>query len=205
MKKMNKLLQDEFNKSKDGKVLYSAEDEWKLKSTFFTNEVPEVAWAFTSDEVLPNSTGKNHLQQTQFLAEYAKTTLFKGGQLPQEYREALQELTAQQNEIQQLMSSDWKAAAGRLANMKINKLMRASPVETLSDLLVTFRNSDPKKRKRLLEKKLTWTATQSSGGRLVRVGDFDPGGVGVGGWGPVDSHGGLGVVLARKFPGTLRT
>ncbi len=205
MQKMHQLLQDEFNKSKDGKVLYSAEDEWKLKSTFFTDEVPELAWAFTSDEVLPNSTGKNHLQQTQFLAEYAKTTLFKGGQLPQEYSEALQELTAQQAEIQQLMSSDWKAAANRLANLKINKLMRASPVETLSDLLVTFRNSDPKKRKRLLEKKLTWTATQSSVGVLVSVGYFAPDGVSVDGWDPDGSDGDLGVVLARKFPGTLRT
>ncbi len=205
MQKMHQLLQDEFTKSKDGKVLYSAEDEWKLKSTFFTEEVPELAWGFTSDEVLPNSTGKNHLQQTQLIAEYAKSTLFKSEQMPQEYREAMAELTAQQNEIQQLMSSDWKAAADRLANLKINKLMRATPVETLCDLLVTFRNSDPKKRKRLLEKKLTWTATQSSDGFLVFVGRFAPDGVYVNDWSPDYSHDDLGVVLARKFPRALRT
>jgi|GEM_PF-1812510 len=205
MQKMYQLLQDEFTKSKDGKVLFSTEDEWKLKSTFFTDEVPELAWGFTSDEVLPNSTRKNHLQQTQLMAEYAKSTLFKGEQMPLEYREAIAELTAEQNEIQQLMSSDWKAAADRLANLKINKLMRATPVETLFDLLVTFRNSDPKKRKRLLEKKKTWTATQSSDGDLVSVGYFAPGGVDVSYWRPRYSDDDLGVVLARKFPRTLRT
>jgi hypothetical protein len=83
--------------------------------------------------------------------------------------------------------------------------MRGNPAETVQDLLVTFQNSDPKNRKRLLEKMWTWTATQSSGGGLVRVGNFVRDGVLVDYDPPDVSHGLLGVVLARKFPRTLRT
>ncbi len=203
--KMREILQEQFKRNNDGEVLYNPDADWKRSSTFYTDEVPELAWAFTSDEVLPNSTSKNHLQQTQLLAEYAKTTLFKKGQLPPEYQEAIQELEAQQNEIQRLMGSDWKAAAGKLAKLKINKLMRGNPAETVQDILVTFMNSDPAGRKRILERMWTWTATQSSVGYLVDVGVFVRDGVSVGGDRPGFSDGGLGVVLSRKFPRTLRT
>ena len=203
--KMRELLQESFARNSDGEVLYSPNSDWKLASTFYTDEVPEMAWAFTSDEVLPNSTSKNHLQQTQVLADYARATLFKKGQLPPEYQEAIQEFETQRDEIQRLMGSDWKAAAGRLAGLKINKLMRGNPAETVQDLLVTFQNSDPKSRKRLLEQMWTWTATQSSDGRLVFVGRFGRDGVHVVYAQPGYSDGRLGVVLARKFPRTLRT
>ncbi len=203
--KMREILQQEFVRNNDGEVLYNPDADWKRNSTFYTDEVPELAWAFTSDDVLANSTNKNHLQQTQLLAEYAKGTLFKKGQLPPEYQEAIQELEAQQGEIQRLIGSDWKAAADRLAKLKINSLMRGNPAEAVQDILVTFMNSDPAKRKRLLEKMWTWTATQSSGGYLVCVGYFDRDGVDVGGDPPGSSNGDLGVVLSRKFRRTLRT
>jgi hypothetical protein len=203
--KMREVLLQEFARNNDGEVLYNPDADWKRNSTFYTDEVPELAWAFTSDDVLANSTSKNHLQQTQLLAEYAKTTLFKKGQLPPEYQEAIRELEAQQAEIQRLMVSDWKAAADRLAKLKINTLMRGNPAETVQDMLVTFMNSDPAKRKRLLKKMWTWTATQSSDGHLVRVGDFGRDGVLVNDDQPGRSDGGLGVVLSRKFPRTLRT
>ncbi|MBI1812766.1 hypothetical protein HY285_01375 [Candidatus Peregrinibacteria bacterium] len=203
--KMREVLQESFARNNDGEVLYNPESEWKLKSSFYTDEVPEVAWAFTSDEVLPNSTSKNHLEQTQVLVDYVRTTLFKKGQLPQEYQEAIQEFEAQKGEIQRIMGSDWKEVAGRLANLKINKLTRGNPAETVQDLLVTFGNSDPANRKRLLEKIWTWTATQSSDGVLVRVGGFVRDGVRVSRARPGRSGGYLGVVLARKFPRTLRT
>lgn len=205
IQKMREVLRESFAQNNDGEVLYNPDSEWKLKSAFYTDEVPEVAWAFTSDEVLPNSTSKNHLEQTQVLVDYVRTTLFKKGQLPQEYQEAIQEFEAQKGQIQSLMGSDWKEAAGRLANLKINKLTRGNPAETVQDLLVTFGNSDPANRKRLLEKMWTWTATQSAGGDFVDVGYFARDGVRVRHDRPDGSNGDLGVVLSRKFPRTLRT
>jgi len=205
IQKMREILKESFARNNDGEVLYNPDADWKIASTFYTDEAPELAWAFTSDEVLPNSTSKNHLQQTQILVDYARTSLFKKGQLPKEYQEAIQEFEAQKDEIQRIMGTDWKADAGRLAKLKINSLMRGNPAETVQDLLVTFENSDPAKRKRLLEKKWTWTATQSSVGGLVSVGDFARDGVRVSYDRPGSSDGDLGVVLSRKFPRTLRT
>lgn len=202
--KINALLQPELDKTGEGKVLYSATDSWKLASAFFTDEVPTLSWAFTSDEVLPGSTDKNHLQQTELLADYAKNTLFKNGQMPDEFTQAIVELKEQKNEIQRLMDSDkGEEAAAMLAKLKINKLLRASPVEVLFDLFVTFFNSDPASRKRLLKTMLTWTATLGSDGLLVDLGYFDAWGVRVNGGGPRDSRGDLGVVLSREVPPNL--
>lgn len=197
MRKMHQLLQDEFTNHGDGK-LYSSDDKRILESKFFTDEVPESAWAFTCNSSVPGTLGRNHLEQTKSLAEYAKTTLFEGEQLPQEYCEALQELAAQENEIaQRLMDNDWKAAADQLANLKINKLMRASPVEIMSDYLVTFRNTG----KRMHENGYEWTATQSSDGSLIFVSGLFSNGVRIDHWKPGDLDHFLGVSFSQKLRG----
>lgn len=204
MKKMHETLQESFTQNGDGKVLYDAAG-WKASEQFYVEETPEVAWAFTSDEVLPGSTGVNYLQQTQVLADYVRDNLFQGGQMPPDVKEALQDFEREKTEIKELMGRDWKAAADRLSALKINQLFRSTPAEALSDILVTFQNSAPGSRKRLLESKYTWTATQSSDGRLVNVGIFAAGGANVNIGLPDRSHGSLGVVLSRKFRRTLPT
>ncbi|MCB9808702.1 AAA family ATPase [Candidatus Peribacteria bacterium] len=202
MVKMRELLQESFTQSGEGEVLYNHDADWKLRSEFFTQDTPELAWSFTSDEVLPDSTSKNHLQQTEVLANYVRQSLFPDGQMPQEFREALEELDAEKDEIAGLIQSDWQEAARRLSQLKLNQLLRATPVETLCDLLVTFQNSNASERKRLLRSMYTWSSTLSSGGFLVNVGYFGSEGVDVGGDDPGYSRDSLGVVLSRKFRDT---
>ena len=197
MKRVNELLQDDFKKKKDGKVLYDATEEWKLKSTFFTKDTPEVAWAFTTDTVLPDSTNKNYLDQTQFLADFLRTQLFKGEKLPKEYEEAIREFESQKAEITKLMGSDWKEAAKKLSALRLNQL-RAAPVEALFDFVQTLRGTADKRR--TLVDKYTWTNKLSSGGHLVGFGFCDSDGAGVGDDPPDYTLGSLGVALSRKFP-----
>ena len=199
MVKMRELLQESFTQNQDGEVLYNADADWKLRSEFFTQDVPELAWSFTSDDVLPDSTSKNHLQQTEILADYVRQSLFPDGQMPEEFREALEELDAQKSEIADLIQSDLQEAAKRLSSLKLNQFLRATPVETLCDLMVTFQNSNPADRKRLLGSMYTWSSSLSSGGLLVHVGGFDSLGVGVVYVEPDSAAGLLGVVLSRKF------
>ena len=199
MVKMREILQESFTENEDGEVLFNPDVNWKVRSEFFTQDTPELAWSFTSDDVLPDSTSKNHLQQTELLADYVRQSLFSDGQMPEEFQEALEELEAQKDEIAGLIQSDWQEAAKRLSRLKLNQLLRATPVESLCDLMVTFQNSSTAERKRLLRSMYTWSSTLSSGGRLVVVGRFGSGGVGVGRGLPDYSAAGLGVVLSRKF------
>ena len=204
MVKMRELLQESFTQNQDGEVLYNADADWKLRSEFFTQDVPELAWSFTSDDVLPDSTSKNHLQQTEILADYVRQSLFPDGQMPEEFREALEELDAQKSEIADLIQSDLQEAAKRLSSLKLNQFLRATPVETLCDLMVTFQNSNPADRKRLLGSMYTWSSSLSSGGFLVLVGGFGSGGVRVGrgrrrALPDYSDDARLGVVLSRKF------
>jgi hypothetical protein len=136
------------------------------------------------------------------LADYVRQSLFSDGQISQEFREALEELDTQKEEIAGLIQSNWQEAAKRLSQLKLNQLLRATPVETLCDLLVTFQNSNPADRKRLLNSMYTWSSILSSDGGLVGVGRFDSEGVRV----DLDhadySLDYLGVVLSRKFRDT---
>jgi len=187
MEKINNLLKKEFEDDKKGKVLYDR--DWYKDEDFFKEQTPEINWALVSKEVIPDSTSKNYLQQTEIIVNYLKTNVFKDKDLPKQYQEAIKEFEEQKDEIQKLIDSDWKTAAEILEGLKITQLTRQTPVETLYDLLIYFQNNE----ERLLEDKYTWTRCRSSGGGLVRVGSFVSDGVDVYGWLPGRVHSSLGV------------
>lgn len=194
MQKMQELLQDKFSEDEDaGDIL--ADTSWYEQEEFFTKDVPAACWAFTSGELLPDSTDKNYLQQTDLLADYVSKTLFKGKPVPPQYQEALDEFKKQRKEIERLMDSNWQEAAKRLESLKLNQLLRHSPSEALYDFLQTYCST----QERTLENDWTWTNKRSSDGRLVRFGGCDSGGAYVDRDPPGRSHGGLGVALSRKF------
>jgi hypothetical protein len=191
MKKMNELLSG--NTSDGGKILFDT--DWYKNEKFFTEDTPRSSWAFVSKEVIPGSTSKNYLQQTEVLADYLQNQAFEGQVLPEEYQKAIEEFNDQKQEIQELMSSDRKKAAERLANLSINQLLRQKPSEVIYDLLVYYANNN----QRLLEDRYTWTSVRRSAGELVPVGRFVADGAIVSGWEPDDSGGLLGVVFSRSL------
>lgn len=192
MEKMNALLADKFKKAKKGKVLYNT--DWYNSEEFYRNDTCKSRWALVSKGLVPNSTSKDYLQQTEILTEYVKNQVFAGTALPAEYQTAIAELENKKDQLRQLISNDWQKAAIELSKLKINQLTRQDPTEVLYDLLVYFQQNA-----RLLENRYTWTLRLSSVGRLVLVGGFDVDGAGVRGGGPGDASGYLGVSFARSL------
>ena len=193
MQNADRIAGPNFQTAKKGKILLSVGDQWKLDSNFFTTETPSVQWSLVSRDVIPNSTNKNHLQQTEALIDYLKNQVFQGQPIPPEYQEAIDAFEAQKPTILALMKTDWKTAALALENLIINQMTRQTPVEALQDTTVYFDNTG----KRLLETNYTWTSRRSSDGYLVNFGSADAKGASLGRWRPDDADDDLGVVLSR--------
>ena len=200
LQKINEILK---GKVTDGsKLLYSDDgkggikgDAWYKNEEFIKNETPKLAWALVSKEVIPNSTSKNYLQQTEELVNYIKDSVFKGSEMPEEYQEAIKEFEKEKDGIGKIISSEWQKAAEKLSQLKINQLTRQNPAEVLYDIAIYFQN----KKERILENMYTWTARRDSDGRLVGVGGADSGGAGVGRSWPDRSNDDLGVAFSRSL------
>lgn len=191
MQKMMELLQPKFDAGGRGKVLYDT--YWYKNEKFFTEGKPTSRWALVSKTVIPNSTNKNYVEQTQVLADYLANEIFPGAPVPADYQAAIREFESQKGDLTSLMGRDWQVATRRLSELKLNQLTRRTPSEELYDILLYFQNTD----KRLLEDKYDWTTARSSFDRLVRVGDFNSGGVYVDRWDPGHKASFLGVRLSR--------
>jgi len=200
LRKINEILK---GKVSDGsKLLYADDGTGKIKSDswykdedFPKTDKPKLAWALVSKEVIPNSTNKNYLNQTEELVEYLRNQVFKGEEVPEEYQEGIEEFKKVKAEIEKLMSSDWEKAAEILSGLKLNQLTRQNPAEVLYDIAIYFQN----RGERILEKIYTWTARRASVGGLVRVGDFDSDGVIVRSYRPGRSGDDLGVAFSRSL------
>ncbi len=196
MKKMNEELEGRFKTAGRGKILYNS--GWYKNEKFFTTGPPtksKAQWALVSKEVIPNSTSKNYLEQTELLVDYLQKeimpTLSKAKQA--QYKEAVTEFNSKKEMIQSM--EEWIKANKQLAELQINQLTRQSPSQVLYDLLLAFDN----KGERFLEAGHTWTKALRSSGRLVRVGVFDAGGALVFDDHAVDRYVYLGAVFSRTF------
>jgi midasin (ATPase involved in ribosome maturation) len=176
----------------EGKVFYDT--DWYKEEKFFTEELAQAGWALVSKEVVPDSTDKNFLDQTDLMVDYLKNQVFKGVELPAVYQEAIDEYLAKRTDIATTMSSDWQKAAGMLESLQITELTRQSPSEALYDLVAYFQNND----ERMLPDKYSWTKRRYSDGRLVYVGHFGSGGVHVSWRRPGRSASLLGVSFSRS-------
>jgi len=194
MEKLHSLLQSKFDSEKAGKILAST--DWYKNEDFFKQEVPQLRWALVTKEVVPNSTNQNFVDQTATLANYLRNEVFKGGTLPREYQEAIEEFEKQKAKFGKITDKNWEEIAKKLSELKLNKLTRHTPVEVLYDMVVRFASSPSKDR--LLEKMYTWTPRLSSAGKLVRVGDFDAAGAYVLSSRPDHAYDSLGVSFSRS-------
>lgn len=191
MKALQEIVQAKFSREGKGKVLYDT--DWYKDEEFFTKETPTAGWALVSKEVIPGSTSKNYLQQIDVIENYVRNNVFRGGVVPLAYQEAFAEYADKKDHIGRLLGSDWKAAANELAELRVNKIFRQSPVEAIYDLMVYFAQNG----ERQLGGMYTWTNKQSSSGDLVNVGGFGEVGAYVGYDGPGGTDGRLGVVFSR--------
>lgn len=194
---MSSMMAKRWEKEKKGSLLNTAEG-WRDRVTGaddFTKVAPRSGWALVSKDLLPDSTSKNYIEQTEVIIKALKDAAFKDMELPEEYAEAIAEFESQKERLTTLMSENWMEAAKQLSELKINQLTRQSIQETIYDLAMYHDTHG----KRLLPNKYTWSNSRSSDGDLVVLGGFGAYGVYGYGWGPVPRDGNIGVSLSRRL------
>ena len=190
-------LKQKFTKAHDdGKVFY--DQDWYNNEDFFKKEKPRVGWRLTSKDLLPGSTSKSYLEQTDVLVEHLEKQIFKGIELPKPYKDAIAEFKRKRTEIEPLAKSgtdsEWKRGSQMLADLAITKLVRELPIEVMYRLIL----NDQARKDKPLPSTYTWTASRDSAGRLVYVGSFDSDGAYVDFVWPDDRYGFLGVSFSRS-------
>ncbi len=202
MEKMDSMLGESFKKNGNESLFRPTTYR---HDHYFITDTPDVVWALTSRELIPNSTNQNYLQQTITLVNYLKEYVFAGEKLPPEYAEAVAEFEKYYNlnfkgktddQIHQLLrDKNWSIYAKELSELHINQLTRQQPVEVLYDILICFQKN---KQDRLLEQHFTWTKRRSSSGTLVGVGLFNAHGVQLDDWIALVGIGEIGLVFSRS-------
>ncbi|MEK7604410.1 MAG: hypothetical protein AAB442_01280 [Patescibacteria group bacterium] len=190
-------LKQKFTKAHDdGKVFY--EQDWYKNEDFFKKEKPRVGWRLTSKDLLPESTSKNYLEQTDVLIEYLQKQVFKGAKLPKPYEDAIAEWKREREKIEPLATSstdtEWKCGSQMLTDLAITKLTRELPIEVMYRFIL----NDQINKDKPLPSAYTWTASRSSGGYLVHVGGFGDAGALVSRGDPGARHDNLGVSFSRS-------
>jgi len=192
-------------KKKDGtKLLYDT--DWYKNETFFKRNGPEVKWKLVSKELIPNSTSKNYLEQTDVLCEYVKNTydIEDIDEIPIEVMEAMHEWddlkrdTKKFEELKRFTKSDneaeWKSASDTLEKLKLTQMFRESFIEWFYRTALTERATG----ERLLPNKYSWTKSRGSHGSLVDAGDFDGDGGFVNGWRPRNLDSNVGCAFSAE-------
>ena len=165
MKRIGVILAEKIRRDGKGKLFFDT--EWYKDEQFFTMDSPKTEWKLVSKTVVPETTGKNYVDQTRSFRDYLATYGFAT-------EEELKECTdAKLEEIKGVMGSDWKKAAEMLAGLKINMNHRRWPVEALYDMVLALQARDM----RLQDGKYEWTPRLTSDGNLVRLGSFVSGGL----------------------------
>ena len=153
-KELDQFLILRVNETPDGQPLtmkkiqelLQIDAHWYRDEDFFTQDVPRVKWALVSKNVIPNSTGKNYLQQTEVIVDYLKTKVFKG-QLPKEFAQAITEFETKKASMAERIRSNSARGqvAKELSDLKLTQLTRQSPVEVLYDFHICWKNKNESK------------------------------------------------------------
>ncbi|MFA6296408.1 MAG: hypothetical protein WC663_03575 [Patescibacteria group bacterium] len=157
------------------------------KEDFFTADSNQLSWKLLSKGNIEGSNNKNYVEETRFLREYLRqNNLATADELSECSDAKLTELT-------QLMARNWKKAAERLSELRINQKYRINPLE------VIFIHTAKKSVLTNASARTAKYAKCSSGGGLVGVGFGGSGAQGafVVRWGPVNADSDLGVSLSR--------
>src|SRR3989344_7443645 len=189
-----KSMHSQFdNKLGEGKLLYNT-DWYGQKEVFYTTDVSRFSWRLTSREVISSSTSQNYIGRTQAIVNYLQDQVYKGEELPHEYRLAVEEFKNKKSNLEELLNSDWQKCAAECVGLRINQLFCERPVEVLYGLVVQHQING----EYLLRGRWTWTSVLSSVGFVVAVGSCGPGGVRVVSGDPRDSFSDLGVRFSRS-------
>lgn len=136
----------------------------------FKKEVPRAGARLTAKDLIPNSTAKSYIEQTDMLIEHLQEDVFKGRELPKQYEDAITEFKKKRPEIEPLAKSsfetEWRQGSQMLADLAITKLTRELPVEVMYRFIL----NDQINKDELPPSTYTWIAGRAAGSILVDVG-----------------------------------
>jgi hypothetical protein len=207
MAEMYDVLNDSMVERGRGKLLANKDELMKLDSHFFEDEPPvlgpDFAWALTAKKILPSSTSRHYVSQTDVIAQYVERELFPRQTGP--YAKALGEYNrSRANHFgvetyeqikEKLTGSNWQFYANMLTDLKINMAMRQSAPQALFDVATYYEVNN----ERLLERGHIWTTSQSTNKEVICLGDFDAMGATVYTRNPGLGSDTVGVLISRTF------
>jgi hypothetical protein len=190
-------LKQRFTKAHDDKPIWYEQD-WYNNEDLFKKEKPRTGWRLTSKDLVPGSTSKSYLEQTDVLIEHLQQQVFKGMKLPKQYEDAIAEFKLKRSGIEPLAKSgtdaEWRQGSQMLVDLAITKLTRELSVEVMYRLIL----NDQTLKDKPLPSTYTWTASLGPGGTLVHVGFFGEKGVRGLRSHPDTRYGTLGVSFSRS-------
>ncbi len=196
-------IRDLCNENKTSKNETFISSNWFEANSFGSSETPRLGWRLSGREPFIASANEDYIGQTREIINYLTEVIFKKG-IPSEYEEAIQEFDMVKKSLyepsQSPVVSEWRPAAEKLANLKINQLCR----ENFTEVLYRLALHEKKTGERLLDsstEKLTchtWTNSLDWCGRIVDVGNFNYSGVSAEGWSPRQFDETMGVCFSRS-------
>ncbi|MDO8507942.1 MAG: hypothetical protein Q7S53_05270 [bacterium] len=127
--------------STDGTSAAKKADKWWVKEKLFSHDIPRAGWALISGSLMMATAGEKYLEQTKILASNVLANVFMGRDLPQEYKDAVEELEKKAPilKVRQYVADD-NEVSREVAELKINQLLRHTPVEVFYDTFLHYHN-----------------------------------------------------------------
>jgi len=145
---------------------------WYTEENFFlTDDSVLPYWVLVSNGLLPNSANKNYCQQTDVIAAYLKTIVYKNRIMPQSCQNAIEQWETQSKEVKYELTKGSETRADSLLNASlINRLFRPTPRDIIYDLILIYHNQ---KKMQLLKKSYALSRGIDKKGLRVYLGYFD--------------------------------
>lgn len=177
-------MNDSLAEKKDEKLVYNT--HWDQNEAFYT-PLPRLGWRLVAK--VPFSKDKNAIQQLEQIVVWLKEMVFKGLRMPENYAAAIIEFEQQKADITRLMNMNldddqWSEASLKIAALSLAQLTLPTPAELIQTIAVHHQASG----EYLLPNCYVRTAMPDLCGGLVRVGEADANGAGIGKSHPGDSY-----------------
>jgi predicted translin family RNA/ssDNA-binding protein len=177
-KKLYEMLYEILKgKKKDGAEIMDRyiEGPWFNNEKFFTEETPNIGWKLVSKAIIPKSTNKNYLEQTDCIAETIRNLYGDVLKIPDDVGQALKEWGDLKNDTEEytklqndIVSSDeerWKSVGDALDSLKLTKMFRESVLEWFYWMVLNESINDGK----IMNDHNLWTKSRTISGTFVRV------------------------------------
>ena len=175
----------------EGEYEFLFDDDGGVMRKFTVPVKPRLGWRLTTFTIPPETTGKDYVGQTSALAEYLKDKVFLGEEVPDQYKNAIEQFERQESTLIKAVESDHEFAdkgdyglmkknkfksPRLLTELQFNQLTREYIVEVMYRAILNDRLFG----KRVCKEGATCTLDLDTRfGELTKVGRYKEGGTGI--------------------------